>query len=913
MSNPTNVKEVEDSPQEKKDQMTLYDVPSLFYESPTPESCILTILSELPPIFNENFDEELLKKIELAESSITIVAEHLTHDVLSSQQQIFDATNTFLSLNDNIFESSTFIHSIRDQVSNVREQTLSPILNILQYVRDLRRDAKALTVLHFVRCITLIFDALNSSNLVWASYTLLQIQYLLYKERAIYSLELYESFTGFTFTPLPKSILTENIPIQITVGELKKVKCIKNMISDIISFPPVLMSKMDRQLTTYLSSNGSQFEISQYSVIVVSYCLIHDRPPIARVLFENATKHIRQQSVAYFETKSNDMQTLFRFMESACSIIENFNNFIKFHQDHQSFGSIVSELPIDIEVVLLEKLPPDKDMHEKVKGIEGDFIGYYSQLINVAESNVLQFLSRLKCSTLDALSFIQLVRALKEFNSFVKCNSLKDWISITTDEFLKNYSSVSTSSVRKAVTTDSWVPTQTDEGFIKLVQTMPSRQIKNVDSKSGDSKSGENGCDEFCFNFNNSFRDKAFNAFASSSAITTVRVIHSLICLSMELDSDTCLNLIIQVSIYFVTCLMNIFSSPQQIFVESSTNENLYVLNTNFVQFLQQDFSNAVNQMLRLLIESINSIKSNSANKNQINTSSSSSIFALKESSSSFLSSLSLSQSAFQPFSSNQPNSSEAQLMQMVTATDGLDLLLWYLNGIRNNVIKRTRINKKDVVFHRNTNNYLNERLNFFYKYVVDIVIPGFRKNISAIVMKNSGFLQIKNLKHQLQSSSWNVDEVTFEFHPFVSLAKKALERVDQTLMNLQLKRNVMNEIYFGTWSYFAQELISAFAAVKSCNGFGRSLMAADTKKIGEIFQNVAKIEPNTTLVLEYVNAFFFQVSEFSKWIDTVPGRFKQKHIVALVKTGLNVKLSSSDSKSLLSKIDSKYAALMRV
>ena len=196
---------------------------------------------------------------------------------------------------------------------------------------------------------------------------------------------------------------------------------------------------------------------------------------------------------------------------------------------------------------------------------------------------------------------------------------------------------------------------------------------------------------------------------------------------------------------------------------------------------------------------------------------------------------------------------------------------------------------------------------------MVDIVIPGFRKNISAIVMKNSGFLQIKNLKHQLQSSSWNVDEVTFEFHPFVSLAKKALERVDQTLMNLQLKRNVMNEIYFGTWSYFAQELISAFAAVKSCNGFGRSLMAADTKKIGEIFQNVAKIEPNTTLVLEYVNAFFFQVSEFSKWIDTVPGRFKQKHIVALVKTGLNVKLSSSDSKSLLSKIDSKYAALMRV
>ena len=79
-------------------------------------------------------------------------------------------------------------------------------------------------------------------------------------------------------------------------------------------------------------------------------------------------------------------------------------------------------------------------MHEKIKGIEGDFITYYAHLTNVAESNVLQFLSRLKCTTLDALSFIQLVRALKQFNSFVKCNGLKDWISLTTDEFLKNYS-----------------------------------------------------------------------------------------------------------------------------------------------------------------------------------------------------------------------------------------------------------------------------------------------------------------------------------------------------------------------------------------------------------------------------------------------------------------------------------------
>lgn len=912
MSQQGKQKDEESNAHEKSDQMTLKDVPSLFYDSPTPESCILTILSELPPIFDETFDDALLKKIELAESSITIVAEHLTHDVLSSQQQIFDATNTFISLNDNIFESSNFIHSIRDQVLNVREQTLTPILNILKYVRDLRRDTKSLTVLHFIRCITLIFDALNSSNLVWASYTLLQIQYLLYKEKSIYSLQLFDSFIGFTFTPLPTNVLSNNIPIQITIGELKKVKCIKNMISDIISFSPVLMSKMDRQLISDLSSNGSPFENSKYSVIVVSYCLINDHPPIAKVLFDKSTKIIRQQSIAYFETKSNDLQTLFRFMENACSIIENFSHFIQFHNNHQTFGSIVSELPIDIDVALLEKLPPDKDMIEKVKGIENDFNTYFTQLSNVAESNVLQFLSRLKIATLDALSFIQLVRALKEFNSFVKCSGLNDWISITTDSFLKNYSSVSTTSVKKAVASDSWVPTQTEDGFIQLVQTMPNRPNKaskqdESNEKEQNDKSilkNQNDTDndiECTFNFNNSYKDKAFSAFASSSAITTVRVVHSLICLSMELDSDTCLNLIVQVSIYFVTCVMSIFSNPQHIFIENnnSNNDNEMMLNPNFILFLVPEFSNAVNQMLRLLNDCTN-ISKNANSKSK--DSSSNSLFSLSQS---------FSQLVFQPSSSNLPNSNEAQLMQMVTATDGLELLLWYLNGIRDNIIKRSKT-KKGTLSRSNTQ-YLAERVNLFYKYVVDIVIPGFMKNMSAIVMKNSGFLQIKNLKHQLQSSTWDLDEVTIEYHPFVSLAKKAFDRLDQTLMNLQLKRSIMNDIYIGTWAYLSQELISAFANVRNCNSFGRTLMAADTKKIGELFQSVSKIEANTSLVLEYVNAFFFQVNEFSKWIERAPGRFKQKHIVALVKTGLNIKLSSTDSKALLAKIESRYAASLRV
>lgn len=764
----------------------------------------------------------------------------------------------------------------------------------MKYVRDLRCDAKALTVLHFIQSITLIFDGLNSSNLVWASYTLLQTQYLLFQEKAIYSLNLFESFVGFTFRPLSTNILTDNVPIQITIGELKKIKCIKSIISSIMAFMPCLFSKLNQLLNEMLQES---FEADKYSVAVVSYCLISDRPPIARVLYESSTKVIQHQSMSYIETKSNDLQTLFKFMETACSIITHFNEVKSFQETHITFGNYVSELPMDIDVALLAKLPPDKDMSTKLNDLQSDFEKYYDQLIHFSESSILQFLNRLNCTNLDALSFIQLTRALNEFNSFVKCNALKDWILVTARDFLTKYSSASIISIKNAVLNDSWIPTQTDSQFISLVQTLPSstQHTKNETENTG-------------FNFNNEYKEKALGAFASSSAMTTVRVIHSLICLSMELDTKTCLNLLVQVSIYFVSCLMNIFLNPIQIFIDNNNNSGIinlgntpsstnYILNPVLILLFESKFSNSVKYMFSLLGETISASNEKNSLPRSINANIS---LALSNSGLNF-------QSSQSSASSILAGSNEAQLMQMVTATEGLDLLLWYLNGIRENVLERAQAENSSF-------QSLNERMKMFYDYVVDIVIPGFRKNISACVMKNNGFLHLKNLKYQITSSKWDIAELTIEYHtPIIQNAKKSLEKLDKILMSLQLKRSVMNEIYAGTWSYLTQVLISAFASIRSCNGLGRSLMAADTKKIREVFLSIAKIDVDISIILEYINAFFYKVNEFSNWIDTVPGRFKQQHIVALVKTGLSINLSSNDSKNLLSKIDTKYAYAARL
>lgn len=318
---------------------------------------------------------------------------------------------------------------------------------------------------------------------------------------------------------------------------------------------------------------------------------------------------------------------------------------------------------------------------------------------------------------------------------------------------------------------------------------------------------------------------------------------------------------------------MNIFVSPLQIIDVYNPSTN--AINPKLVLLFETSFSESVKNMLTLLNDSSHS---RSSSNTSILTSQSA---------------LSLSSSTL------SSTNSETQLMQMVTATDGLELLLWYLNGIREYAIKRT-MNHSDLF----------NRMQLFYVYVVDIAVPKFRRNISAVVMRNSGFLQLNNLKNQIRSCVWNLTEVTIEFHqPVVQIAKKSLEKLDKTLMNLQLKRSVMNEIYFGTWSYISHVLISAFASIRSCNGFGRSLMASDTKKIHEVFQFISKIEVDATKILEFVNAFFYQENEFSMWIENAPGKYKQKHIISLIKSGLNIKLNSSETKALIAKVEAKYQA----
>ena len=144
-------------------------------------------------------------------------------------------------------------------------------------------------------------------------------------------------------------------------------------------------------------------------------------------------------------------------------------------------------------------------------------------------------------------------------------------------------------------------------------------------------------------------------------------------------------------------------------------------------------------------------------------------------------------------------------------------------------------------------------------------------------------------------------------------MAKKQYDAFDRVIKNLQLKRTVLKEIWKSVWNFTTYELISAFASVKNYNSFGRSLMAADARMIASYFAIVSETDADTALVLEYVNAYFYQVNEFSKWIDSIPYKFKQKHIGNLVRSGLNTKLSSNESKALLSKIETKYAAVMRL
>ena len=80
--------------------------------------------------------------------------------------------------------------------------------------------------------------------------------------------------------------------------------------------------------------------------------------------------------------------------------------------------------------------------------------------------------------------------------------------------------------------------------------------------------------------------------------------------------------------------------------------------------------------------------------------------------------------------------------------------------------------------------------------------------------------------------------------------------------------------------------------------------MVADTKTIVNIFLQISKVEIDTSLVFDFVNAFFYKPDEFSKWIDKVGDKYKPSFITNLIKTGLSSKISSKDSKELFAKAE---------
>lgn len=797
----------------------LEDVPAFFY-SATQDECLSEIFDSLPNVFDPSFKDALNHQIDVAESSISLVTEVLTAKVMNSQNSIFDATDRFISLHESVVRSTNFIESMRSEVDKLRNETLNPLLTVYTQIRDLRREMKTHIVLHFIDTIVLILEALSSDNYIWSAYTYTQASSFLNRDSEVYSIDMLDQFIDIKFPPILESV--SQIPSKLTLRELKRAHCIQQALSDIRGYKAQMTNRMNEEL----DSLTQKFNNERYSMIIIAYCLLHPEPPIPFVVFSAFSNQIRKQSMKYFESQSNDLSSLFRFMENSCLIISGFKWFTDFHEKFPNLSSIISELSIDINLLLLEKLPSDREMSGKLSKIRTGFETNYDNLCHVAESNVLQFLSRIKCTTLDALSFIQLTRALREFTHILSCEGLIDWINLTATEFLTRYASVVHISVKTSITNDTWVPFYPELEFISLVKSMPSDEIVFF---------AETGLD-------------AMKTYASQSAITTVRIIHSLMCLSLELDFNTCANLIIQVTLYFIFSILNTFAYPITLMsIEEPTKLSTKICHRFDPQYVVQ-----LKNMVRMWTHSI----------------------ALPD--------------------QKQSTGNESHLMQMATATEGFHIIKWYLSGIKDNLLSRANSSNQD-------------KLNRFFNATLTTLLPLARRNLSSIGSKN--FLNLKSLKYQIMATNWIINEVTIECHQFVVLAKKAFDNLAKALSNLQLQKSVREDIWRGAWFYVRCMLLSAFGSVRACNAFGRNLMIGDTKAVSIYFSNVSKIEADNTPILEFLNSFFFNAGEFSKWLDTTSGRFKPQQLANLVRTGLNCKLNAKDTKDLLTKIDSFTAS----
>ncbi len=135
-----------------------------------------------------------------------------------------------------------------------------------------------------------------------------------------------------------------------------------------------------------------------------------------------------------------------------CALITRFQTFARFDKDNRTFDDIIRHLPVDKHI---PKSTCFKNANETLQNIGYTFDNSYEHFCRTAESNVLQFLSRINCMSFDALSFIQLTRGLKEFITILTRTGLRDWLTITTGEYMKRYTSICISSCRTSIINDN--------------------------------------------------------------------------------------------------------------------------------------------------------------------------------------------------------------------------------------------------------------------------------------------------------------------------------------------------------------------------------------------------------------------------------------------------------------------------
>jgi hypothetical protein len=233
--------------------------------------------------------------------------------------------------------------------------------------------------------------------------------------------------------------------------------------------------------------------------------------------------------------------------------------------------------------------------------------------------------------------------------------------------------------------------------------------------------------------------------------------------------------------------------------------------------------------------------------------------------------------------------------MEMITATEGLSLLRWYLRGIQRNIETRAASASAKL-------------LSSFFTTMLSVALPTARINISAINGRHF-FPAFKRLKLELKASNWVVDELRFEHHDFLQSAGSVFHWLGAALATIQAPQGVALDIWAGGWLHVRALLISAFGSVRKCNAFGRSLMSGDTRAVSICFARYAKFEVDAGPVLDFVNAFFYKPAEFSAWLDTAIPKYKPAYCANLVHTGLCVRLQQAEADSLLAKIDALAAA----